>query len=863
MAPLGTGGMGEVYRARDTRLERQVAIKILLESVAGNPERLSRFEREAKLLASLNHPHIAQIYGLEESGTTRALVMELVEGPTLADRIAQGPLPLDEALAIARQIAEALEAAHEQGIIHRDLKPANIKLRPDGTVKVLDFGLAKLVEPGAASGVDSAGALTMSPTITSPAMTQAGLILGTAAYMSPEQARGRAVDKRADIWAFGVVLYEMVAGERPFTGDDLTETLAAVVKDQPDLGKVPARLRRLLTKCLEKDPKRRLRDIADVWDLLDAAAPPAAPEPAHSRRAPWVVAAACTVVAAVAGWALKPVPAADLFPGRTVLNLDGEYPIGPAVLSADGRSVVYAGAARSGNGRVLYLRRLDQLTSSEIAGTQQAAGAPVISPDGKWVAYIANRRKVMKVPLEGGTAVALADVIDYGGIDWSPSGDIILGAGIDEGLQGLSRVKESGGGASPFTRVDAAGKELSHQSPRVLADGKTVLFTVWFGGAREAEIAAATLDDAQVTRLGVPGIKALDVVDGQLVYLTGDGVVMAIPFDVKTRRTTGTPTPIQDSIRTTGLSSKSGDAFLTHGGALAFLRGNHARRLVWVDRAGTVVPVRADRREYEFVRLSPDERRVAASILTGVKTDLWSLDLAAGTLTPLTATGVARNPSWSPDGRSLLYASNHGGRAQLWRQPADGGGPAVLAAVPPHNPWSVDLAPDGRSVVFNALYNGTFNLESFSLDPTAGSGQSGRELSGSATAAESRGRFSPDGRWIAYNSDESGRVEVYIRSSAGTGGRVAISANGGQRPIWAHDGRQIFYWEGSRMVSAALAFDPAPRVVSRASHLEGDYEVDFDVAKDGRFLMIESATSGVSLVVVPNWRTELRRLTAR
>ena len=294
MAPLGAGGMGEVYRARDTRLERQVAIKILLEAFARDPERLSRFEREAKLLASLNHPHIAQIYGLEESGTTRALVMELVEGPTLADRIAQGPLPLDEALPIARQIAEALEAAHEQGIIHRDLKPANIKLRPDGTVKVLDFGLAKLAEPGAASGATGAGALTMSPTITSPAMTQAGIILGTAAYMSPEQARGRAVDKRADIWAFGVVFYEMLAGERPFTGDDLTETLASVVKDQSDLSKTPLPVRKLLGKCLEKDPKRRLRDIGDVWDLLDAAAPAISPAPvasSHRLRAPWMVAA--------------------------------------------------------------------------------------------------------------------------------------------------------------------------------------------------------------------------------------------------------------------------------------------------------------------------------------------------------------------------------------------------------------------------------------------------------------------------------------------------------------------------------------------------------------------------------------------
>ena len=632
------------------------------------------------------------------------------------------------------------------------------------------------------------------------------------------------------------------------------------------MSKTPLAVRKLLGKCLEKDPRRRLRDIGDVWDLLDAAAPAISPAPvasSHRLRAAWMIAAVATVLAAVAGWSLKPVPAADLFPARTVINLDGEYPIGQAVLSADGRSVVYAGASRSGRGRVLYLRRLDQLTSSEIAGTAAPAGVPAVSPDGKWVAYIANRRKLVKVPLEGGAAVALADVADYGGIDWSPSGDIVLGAGIDEGLQGLSRVKEGGGGASPFTQVDTAGKELSHQLPRVLSDGKTVLFTIWFGGVREAQLAAASLDDPRVARLGLQGIKALGVVDGQLVYLTADGVAMAVPFDVASRRATGAPTPVQDLIRARNIEAKSGDAFLTHGGALAFLRGNHARRLVWVDRAGAVVPVRAETREYEFVRLSPDNRLAAALIVTGVRADVWTLDLGPGTLTPLTDTGVNRNPSWFPDGRGLLYASTRGGRAQLWRQPADGSGPAVLAAVPPHNPWTVDLAPDGRSVVFNALYNGTFNLESVSLDAAPGAEGDARELAGSPIAAEARGRYSPDGHWIAYESDESGRAEVFVRAFAATGGRVAISVNGGQRAIWARDGRQLYYWEDNRLVSATLAFDPMPRVASRETLFEGDFERDFDVAKDGRFLMIESATSGVSLVVVPNWRTELRRLTAR
>ena len=357
VSPLGAGGMGEVYRARDTRLDRQVAVKILLESLARDPDRLSRFEREAKLLAALNHPHIAQIYGLEESGSTRALVMELVEGPTLADRIAQGPLPLDEALPIARQIVEALEAAHEQGIIHRDLKPANIKVRPDGTVKVLDFGLAKLAEPGA-GGPESTGVLTMSPTIVSPAMTQVGVILGTAAYMSPEQARGRAVDRRADIWAFGVVLYEMLAGHRPFKGDDLTETLASVVKDQSDLSQVPVQVRRLLGRCLEKDPQRRLRAIGDAWDLLDDGGPArpaaaAAAAPVWRRGLPWAVAAVALAVAASAGWfawaGAGPVAAAapttrlelTLPPGVELFGSTSRT----VASSPDGRSLAFVGTA--------------------------------------------------------------------------------------------------------------------------------------------------------------------------------------------------------------------------------------------------------------------------------------------------------------------------------------------------------------------------------------------------------------------------------------------------------------------------------------------------------------------------------------
>jgi len=859
---LGTGGMGEVYQATDTKLGRRVAIKLLPSAFAADADRLSRFRREAHVLASLNHSNIAQIYGIEESGGASCIVMELADGETIAERLARGPMPIEDAIGIGLQIATAVEAAHEKSVIHRDLKPANIKVTSDGRVKVLDFGLAKAFETDPRNST-----LSNSPTM-SLAATANNQILGTPAYMAPEQARATTVDHRADVWAFGCVLYELMTGRQAFQGETFSDILASVLAREPDLTQLPAplhpRIRELIQRCLEKDPKRRWQAIGDVRVELERitstgefrqdAIRHVGATPRFRALAPWIVATA--LVASAATWMLKPGSAPDSFPLRTVITAEGEGSLGLPTLSPDGHSVVYAGRSRSGQGRVLYLRRLDQSISTEIAGTV-TPGSSVFSPDGKSLVFVANRRKIMKVSLDGGPAVSIGNVAEDGGIDWSPSGDIVLGAGIDEGLQGLFRMKESGGPVTPFTRVDASRMELSHQSPRVLADGKTVLFTLWFGSASQAQLAAASLDDGKVVPLGVMGIKALGVIDGRLVYVTADGVAMAVPFDSKKLRTSGTPTPVQDSIRATGTASKSGDAFLTRDGGLVFLRGNENRRLVWVDRSGKTRPAVEAEREYGAVRLSPNDRQVAATIVTGTKSDIWMIDLSAGTLAPLTTTGVARNASWSPDGRRVLYASTHGGTATLWWHPADGSGPAVLAAVPPHNPWNVDLSPDGQSVVYNALFNGTFNLEGFSLK----SATQVREFADSPTAVEASGRFSPDGRWLAYESDESGRSEVYVRPSSEAGGRVTISSGGGLRPVWGGDGKQLFYLEGIRMVAATLAFDPTPRVLSRESLFEGRYMDRFDVSKDGRFLMVESAASGLSLVVIPNWRTELRRLT--
>ncbi|MGH7594482.1 MAG: TolB family protein, partial [Gemmatimonadales bacterium] len=525
-----------------------------------------------------------------------------------------------------------------------------------------------------------------------------------------------------------------------------------------------------------------------------------------------------------------------------------------------GHTVAFVGRADApGGGAMLYLRHLDQLVARPVPGTE-GASTPRFSPDDKSLAFIVNRRKLVKVSLDGGATVPLADIPDLGGVDWSTRDDIVLGAGTIEGLQGLFHVKASGGALVQLTHVDTARKELSHEYPRVLADGKTVLFTIWYGTVDQAELAAASLDDGKVVRLGIPGTQALGVVDGRLVYIRADGMVLAVPFDVGRLRPTGVATPMPDSVRQLGGGGTGAvEAFLTDAGGLVFGHGAVQRHLVWVDHAGKAYPAFADGREFTDLRISPNGRQVAVTILTGAKSDIWILDLAGGTLSPLTTTGRTRNPAWSPDSRRILFASTHGGRAALWWQPVDGSGPAVKAGDPLHNQWNLDLSPDGHTAVFNAIYNGSFNLESFSLDGA----HEERELAASPTANEVWGRFSPDGRSVAYQSDESHRAEVYVRPFPEDGSRVLISAAGGQRPIWDPDGKHIYFRVGSKVMSATLARDPALRVVSREMLFDGRYGVNFDVSNDGkRFLMIEAETTGPSLIVVPNWLTELRRLTA-
>jgi eukaryotic-like serine/threonine-protein kinase len=851
---LGRGGMATVYLAADLKHGRDVAIKVLhpeLGAALGG----ERFLSEIRTTARLQHPHILPLLDSGDVAGLLYYVMPYVAGETLRTRLErERQLPIDDILRIARETADALGAAHALGIVHRDIKPENILLQ-GGHALVADFGIALAVQ-------QAGGAR----------MTQTGLSLGTPQYMSPEQAMGeRVIDARSDIYSLGAVTYEMLVGEAPFTGATVQAILAKAMTERPTppstvRDTVPPAMERAVLRALAKLPADR---FSSATDFASALASQTSTEPSFVRRASWrgrlrdplVLGLAATLVLAVAALVFMPRQSvgSDPFPVRTELSFPLQYPTGAAALSPDGHTLVFVGRSSpsSTSGTALYVRRLDQLTIRLIPGSDNARH-PAFSPDGSSLAFIAGRRKIMRLPLEGGAPVTLGDVADFGGIDWSPSGDIIVGAGVLEGGQGLFRVNAAGGALRPLTRVDTTRKELSHQFPRALADGKTVLFTIWYGTADQAQLAATSLDDGKVTALGVVGAKALGVVDGQLVYMRADGVAMAAPFDVRNRRVTGVPTVVQDSIRPE-LGRNAGDATaaVSNTGGLVYAQGTAPKRLVWVDRLGVTQPVAGEPREITFARLSPDDRRVALTVAAGLRTDLWMLDIASTTISRLTTNGTVRNPVWAPDGKRVLYASTQGGRAAFWWQAADGSSSAGKAGDPPHNPWNIDLAPDGRTVAYNALWDGTFNIATLALDST----HTTTVLAGSPTATEANSRFAPDGHSVAYSSDESGRSEIFVRPFPDDGARVQVSVNGGARAVWSRDGRHIYFWQGNRMMEATVARDPSLRVLSRDSLFTGSYEQDFDVAKDGRFLMIQSEPSAVTIVAIPNWLTELRRLT--
>jgi len=884
LSALGVGGMGEVYRARDTKLNRDVAIKVLLPAVANDPERLARFSREAQVLASLNHPNIAQIHGLEDSGGVRALVMELVEGPTLADRIAEGAIPVDEALAIARQIAEALEAAHDQGIIHRDLKPANIKVREDGTVKVLDFGLAKGLNPAAAS---SAAAMN-SPTVTLHG-TQAGMILGTAAYMSPEQATGKVVDTRSDLWAFGVVLLEMLSGRPVFTGETVSHLLAAVLKTEPDWtalpAETPAPIRKLLRRCLEKDRRRRLDSAAAArLEIDDALASPAAetaaPAAAPSRRVtPVAIALALAGVALITAlmvWAVMrpaapaPVRAARFAivppPAQALLISGADRDL---ALSPDGTYLVYSGGARA----QLMVRALDQLDTRPLAGLTNAR-APFLSPDGRWIGFFTGvSGDLKKASITGGPPISLCRIAGSSrGASWVPDDTIVFAT--NELTTGLLRVPAGGGEPLVLTTPDSAKGEEDHLFPSVLPDGRAVLFTIT-AASGDANTLVAVLDfkTGQRTTLIRGGSQAEYVDTGHLIYATA-GTLRAVRFDLAKLKVLSDPVPVVEQVMTAGTGAAN--FRVSRQGTLVYLRGGAgiqsgaARSLVWVTRQGREEPIAAPPRAYLNPRLSPDDTRVAIDI-RDQENDIWTWDLARQTLARLTFDrGHDRYPVWTPDGRRIIFSSTRGGPFSLYGRTADGTGTdeRLTISPPSHLQFGpTSFSPDGTRLVFteNVPRTGE-DLMLLFLDGTPRT-----EPLLQTSFAERNGEISPDGRWLAYESNESGQDEIYVRPFPKVGdGRWQISTGGGTIPLWARSGRELFYRDEASIMSVSVQTTPMFTTGNPTKLFEGPYFLapgsgSYDVSVDGqRFLMIKDNTAGDqtttsgSIVVVLNWFEELK-----
>ncbi len=866
--------MGKVYCATDTSLKRTVAIKVLPEAVATDPDRLSRFQREAEVLARLNHPNIAQIHGLERSDGATALVMELVDGPTLAERIAQGPMPLDEVMPIAKQIAAALEAAHEQGIVHRDLKPSNIKVRPDGTAKVLDFGLAKALEP---VGMMSAN-VTHSPTITSPVlMTGVGVLLGTAAYMSPEQARGKAVDKRTDIWAFGAVFYEMLTGRRAFAGDEVSEVLASVLAREPDWTMLPAGLSPVLAayikRCLQKDRQQRVRDIGDVSLALEGAFESETPRAAHTAAQPvWrrslPVGATALVTAIVIGlvaWRLW--PSAE---PRSAARFDYVLPEGqqfqltqrPVIaVSPDGRFFVYQ--AREG----LYLRSMDSLEARLIQGTSENLTSPFVSPDGQWIGYFAATGQLKKIAVTGGTPVTLCSATAAFGASWTHDNTILFGQNT-----GIKRVSANGGAAE---LIIAAGEGEQMYGPQLLPDGRSVLFSVTKGQGPsrwdEAQVVVQSLSSGERTVVVQGGRDARYLSTGHLVYALRDGLFGAA-FDATRRTLKGGAVPLVQGVQqTVGVSAGGSNYAVSGQGTLAFVPGLDSNRsFVWMHRNGTAEPIGSiPAGTYEDLRLSPDGSRV----LVTRDDDIWAYELASGRSSRVTRDGSSRMGVWNPTGSQVAYSSAKGGNLEAWSTSSDGSGqPQQLTTLGGQvhvDSWS----PDGRMLTLHHhRLERPVPIFLLSLDRPGSKPEVFLEGDSNAEGAN----FSPDGRYVAYLSQESGQREIYIRPRPGTGGQVTVSVGGGREPIWAKNG-EVFYrnLSGDRMFAVPVATEPTLKVGTPVQLFQGPFYTpgsgsprpQYDVAADGqRLLMLTTRSNTDSLparpriVIVQDWFEELRRL---
>jgi serine/threonine-protein kinase len=838
---IGQGGMGEVYRARDTKLGRDIALKILPEAFASDPERFARFQREARVLAALNHPHIAILHGFEETAGRHAIVMELVDGSTLADRIIRGPIPLDEALAIARQVASALEAAHDQGVVHRDLKPANVKVKEDGAVKVLDFGLAKAMDTaGSSADVEN------SPTITSPAMTLQGVILGTAAYMSPEQARGKRVDRRADIWAFGCLFYEMVTGRRAFAGDDVTETLAAVVKVEPDLSPAPPQVRWLLARCLEKDPRRRLRDIGDVWDLLDDERETEAAAAPRARVQPFWIAAALVLGALLGGAAIwfarQPAPEATVT--RFTETLLGDTGLDPAVaISPDGRTIVYR-TRQQGQGR-LQRRYLDQLNPVAIGDVM--GHDPSFSSDGQWVIYRVGQQ-LKRVGADGGPSQTITTLtLDAQlGTTWIDDATIVVGSF----RTGLQRVTVGGGAPTALTTAENA----SHTYPHVLPGGRAIVFTQDSGGIRELMVLETASGRSKPL---VKGGNARYLPSGHLVFFD-QGSLWAVPFDLDRLEVRGAPRAVLDGVRSvTGYAVSANGTMVYIPEATA-----QSRSVVWVDRHGKEEALPIEPRAWSNPRLSPDDKRIAIP-MRSEGTDVWIWEVAARSLRQLTSDPRPNYlAAWTPDGTRVAFSAHVDGRFQILWQAADGSGtPQLVGKADSRGEHPNTFARDG-SLLFIL---GTTDIGVIEPDGS-------RRMLVEGPAIERNAAVSPDGRWLAFESNRTGRNEIYVRPFPNAqDGEWTVTRDGGIAPVWSRDGKELYYWKVDGPVVSVNAIPIAPgarftpgesRELFKGPYAQPAWDTAYDVARDGRFLMLKNvgAIARDEFVVVQNWMEELKRL---
>jgi len=902
LAKLGEGGMGEVYRARDTKLDRDVAIKVLPEQFVSDPERIARFQREAKTLASLNHPNIGGIYGLEDASGVKALVLELVDGPTLADIIegsglkaqgsgqtAQGScgLPIDEALTIARQIIDALEAAHEQGIIHRDLKPANIKLRPDGTVKVLDFGLAKAMDPAGrsfSSGGGEAGPkgpaynLSMSPTITSPAMTMAGVILGTAAYMSPEQARGRTADKRSDVWAFGCVLYEMLTGKRAFEGEDVSDTLALVLRGEPDWNafpaSVPPNIRAIVKRCLQRDRKARIPDMSVVRFMLDEPAPAtdAASTPGRARATRvWLASSAAgvllvTTLAAISFAMWRPtgnptrltrlnltLPDGMALAMGASTSAPGAAP-GDLSISPDGMHVALLLAAPAGRSRI-FVRDMDALGARELPGTDGASG-PFWSPDSRSIGFFADG-KIKRVNLDGGPPVSLCDSPDYRGGAWG-DGVIVF---APSNRTGLMKVSASGGTPTPATTTEKG--EVGHGRPTFLPDGHHFLFGVYQGGNW-----AATIDGPERV-LVIPKFDAMNVgyAQGQLLFVRGN-TLMAQPFDDKRLALSGDAIPIAEQVHVAN-SPPIGSFAVSWNGVLVFLQGSSSTstQIAWFDRSGKMLRTVGDVGDYDDLWLSHDGKRATVTLpdpaQKGLR-DIWMIDVARGARTRFTFDPASDiTPVWSPDDRRIVFSSNRRGHYDLYAKASNGSGDETLLYADGRDKFPMDWLPDGRLIY---MAQGGSTGRDLLILPLTGDRKPVPLLQ--SRFDEWTAQVSPDGKWLAYSSNESGAYEVYVAPVSDPSAKTIVSADGGVGGQWRPDGKAVLFSKASGdsvietelHITGARADVSAPRTLFNLR--AAGQRSSLGIAADGEMLaayLPDDTTATRPITVVQNWPALLKK----